>query len=72
MTNSGHNAPIEWYVAHILSCLVAPARRLKVSELPDALAAMRQLAGECLPETAFAQRAQAEAIRLGIASEGAI
>jgi hypothetical protein len=65
VTASDATAPIQWHVAHILGCLVALAARLKVSELPDALAALRQLAGEYLPEAAFAQRARAEAIRLG-------
>ena len=67
VNSSDATAPIQWYVAHILGCLVSLAARLKLSELPDALAALRQLAGEYLPEAAFAQRA--EAIRLGIASE---
>jgi hypothetical protein len=47
-------------------CLVALAARLKLSELPDVLTTLRQRAGEYLPEVTFAQRVQAEAIRLGL------
>jgi hypothetical protein len=71
VTDSEATAPVSWYVPHILGCLVALAARLKLSELPDVLTALRQLAGEYLPEAAFTQRTQAEAIRLGLAAERA-
>jgi hypothetical protein len=66
VTASEATAPVSWYVPHILGCLVALAARLKLSELPEVLAALRQLAGEYLPEATFTQRVQAEAIRLGL------
>jgi hypothetical protein len=65
-TASDATAPIAWYVAHILGCLVALAARLQLPALPDALAALRELAGDYLPPQAFAARVQAEGIRLGL------
>lgn len=56
---------------HILGCLVALAARLKLSELPEVVTALRPLAGEYLPEVTFTQRVQAEAIRLGLTGEQA-
>jgi len=53
-------------VPHILGCLVALAARLKLAELPEVLIALRQLAGEYLPEATFTQRVQVEAISLGL------
>jgi hypothetical protein len=71
VTASEATAPVSWYVPHILGCLVALAARLKLAELPEVLTALRQLAGEYLPEVTFTQRVQAEAIRLGLTGEQA-
>jgi hypothetical protein len=70
-TESAAAAPIRWYVAHMLGCLVSLAARLTLSELPGAVAAFQRLAVEHLPAAAFAQRTQAEAIRLGLTGEQA-
>ncbi len=59
------------HVPHILGCLIALTAPLKLSELPDVTTALRQLAGESLPEVTFVQRVQVEAIRLGLTGEQA-
>jgi hypothetical protein len=54
--------PVGWSWAIFPSPLI----RLKLSELADALAALRQLVGEYLPEAGFGQRARGEAIGRGL------
>ena len=65
-TQSESTAPVEWYVAHILGCLVGLAARVNVAQLADALVVLGNLAAEYQSPQAFAARVQVEAIRLGM------
>ena len=65
-TQSESTVPVEWYVAHIVGCLVGLAARVSVLQLAEALAVLGNLAAEYQSPQAFAARVQAEAIRLGI------
>jgi len=67
--NADNTAPVEGYIRHITGCLVALASRLKLVNISDAIADLRQRVERYMPQNAFAARVHAQLVRLGLAAQ---